>query len=365
MINSRILFSIPSQSHVGLALDEMEGLRDLNYTCDGFTYAAKDGYESFFKRIYIVIVNAFALIKKAKEFKPDVIYFNSRLEMRAGIRDFITLLILKIFYSQKVILVLKSHGSEIDVFESDKYVIRRIVMPFLRNNINAWLFLSSEERNELIAKSFLPADKIFITKNIVRIDQFIPDSTFKNRLNIPADNKILLFVGRIIRDKGIFDVVEAFNKIQSLYKTTLIIVGSGEDSAELENYIATNNLTDKVILTGWITEGEVVEYYANSNMLLFPTYCSEGFPMALFNSIAAGLPVVTTAIRAATDFLTEPENCLWVKPKSGNDVAKAVTRLLENDALVASMSANNKVKAKLFCKAQVCKEIAETLQCLK
>ena len=111
-------------------------------------------------------------------------------------------------------------------------------------------------------------------------------------------------------------------------------------------------------MNGFIPEQEVVSYYANCDILVFPTYFPEGFPMALFNAVGAGMPVITTKIRAANDYLTEPENCLWVKSRAADDVVTAIHKLLESAKLMAEMSMNNKVKAKVFARDQVAAELA-------
>ncbi len=353
MSKVRILFSIPTKHHVEIAVDEMEGLQELGYYCGQFTYAAKDGVESKTGRIWVIFQNAFNLIKTAYRFRPDIIYFNSRLEVLAGIRDFITIALFKILYPKKVLFFMKSHGSDLDVVKSKSFLIKNIVLPFLKKNISAWLFLSTEERDQIIQTGYFADESIFVTQNIVRTEQFKKDADFKNRLNIPHDHKILLFVGRIIKEKGIYQVIEAFNRIKDSYKATLIIVGDGSELGNIKQTVAAMRLTNQVILTGFIPEHAVISFYANSDILVFPTFFPEGFPMALFNSLAAGLAIVTTPIRAATDFLSEPENCLWVKSENSESVYVSLCKLFENETIIIKMKLNNTQKAKMFSKEKI------------
>jgi glycosyltransferase involved in cell wall biosynthesis len=83
--------------------------------------------------------------------------------------------------------------------------------------------------------------------------------------------------------------------------------------------------------------------------------------MVLFNSLAAGLPIITTQIRAAKDYLTEPENCLWVEPNSTKSLQAAIAKLLSNPTLMAEMKYRNKEKSNLFTRRVVCKELSQTL----
>ena len=364
MNKPRILFSIPTRHHVEIALDELEGLQELGYTCEQFPYAAKEGVTSAAGRLKVILDNAFNLVKIAKQFKPDIIYFNSRVEALAGMRDFITIFIVNTFYGKKVKFILKSHGSDLTAFERQDAVFGKLVIPYLKKNIAAWLFLSSEERNKVIEAGYLNPNKVFVTKNIVRISQFEPDENFKDKFGIPPNYTTMLFVGRLIREKGIYEVIEAFAKIKNKHKAVLLVVGWGPEEENLKNLARKLDLHNKVIFTGFVPEQEVVKFYANCDVLVFPTYFPEGFPMSLFNSVAAGMPVITTPTRAASDYLSEPENCLWVKPENSSSVWNALDRLMQSEALRAQMKANNLKKGTIFSKAYVSAELAETISAI-
>ena len=66
---------------------------------------------------------------------------------------------------------------------------------------------------------------------------------------------------------------------------------------------------------GQIPEDEALDFYCGCDVLVFPTYHAEGFPMTVFQSLAGGLGIVTTRIRATADYLQEPENALFVPPR--------------------------------------------------
>jgi glycosyltransferase involved in cell wall biosynthesis len=358
----RILFSIPSQSHVEIALDEMYGMEKSGYSCDRFNYAGKDGYEGKIGRLYIILINAYRLSRLAAKFQPDVIYFNSRLEVLAGIRDALTIFIVKCFYRRKVRFIIKSHGSDLEVVNDKQWIIRRIVMPYLRKQVDAWLMLSGEEKTELDKLFYFDPEKVWVSQNIIRTKQFISDSLFKQNHNIPPDHTVLLFSGRIIAEKGIFEVLNAVADLKSNTKITLIIVGSGNAMEEVVALCKSLNIDKNVIFTGFISEQKVIPYYSNCDILVFPTYFPEGFPMALFNSVSAGMCVITTPTRAAIDYLKDPQNCLWVKPQNSGSVTEALGKLLSNESLRIQMKKNNKEMGPMFSQARVCENIERILQ---
>ena len=64
--------------------------------------------------------------------------------------------------------------------------------------------------------------------------------------------------------------------------------------------------------------------------------------------MAAGLPIITTRIRAARDYLKEPNNCLWVEPRQPEQLADRMAQLLDQPELRAAMSQNNRALATQF-----------------
>lgn len=360
MDKPKILFSIPTRHHVEIATDELDGLRALGYQCSSFPYAAKEGVSSKLGRLKVIVQNALNLVNTARRFTPDIIYFNSRIEMLAGFRDYLTIGLFKLFYHKKVRFVIKSHGSDLEVFKK-KGRLAKIVFDNLKKNISGWLFLSHEEKLIVDQNQYLAANKTFVTKNIVRAGHFKFDPQFKSELNIPNRNKVLLFVGRLIREKGIFEVIEAFGKVNQANNLTLIVVGWGPEEQAIKLICQALGVADRVIFTGFIAEAEVVPFYSNCDILIFPTYFPEGFPMALFNSVAAGLAIITTKTRAAADLLTEPDNCIWVEPKNSLSVGDAINSLMDSPELTLAMKANNKQLGKLFSMEQVASELAVIL----
>jgi glycosyltransferase involved in cell wall biosynthesis len=84
--------------------------------------------------------------------------------------------------------------------------------------------------------------------------------------------------------------------------------------------------------------------------------------MTILQAVAAGLPIVTTKIRAAADYLEEPANCLWVEPRNPAMLAESIGRVLDTPALQASMKENNLRLAKDFDVELVAEEYLQMFQ---
>ena len=95
-----------------------------------------------------------------------------------------------------------------------------------------------------------------------------------------------------------------------------------------------------VKFTGLLPETEVTRELLKADILVFPTSHPEGFPNILFKAIATGLPVVTTNIRAAADYLSEPENCLYCTTDPEN-IADRLEELINDKPLREDMSKAN------------------------
>jgi glycosyltransferase involved in cell wall biosynthesis len=169
----------------------------------------------------------------------------------------------------------------------------------------------------------------------------------------------------MIKEKGIFDIVDAFAEFSRQHKATLIMVGDGEEFTKLKAIIEKRNIKGRIILPGWLSEDEVACFTANSDILIFPTYFPEGFPMALFNAAGAGLSIITTPTRAALDYLKEPDNCLWVEPKNPVSVASALEKLYDSPRLMNEMSQNNRQLSNLFSQHQIARELSSMLESVK
>lgn len=362
---TRVLFGITTKAHSEIGLDEMYGLQELGYACDQFEYGGKQDVNSAIGRLYVIFSNAIKLLVQTYKFNPNFIYINSRVEHIASARDFITIMLIKVFYLRKVHFLIKSHGSNLEVLETENFFYKKMVFPALKRNVRAWLFLSTEELRWIVSRNLLKKNTLYLTKNIVRSDKFKTDSRFRSKQNIPEDHTILLFVGRIIKEKGLDYVIDAFAAIKDKHKVYLIIVGDGEDLITIKDKIAQLNIGKEILVTGWINEAEVAYYTSNSDVLIYPTFAPEGLPMALFNSLAAGLSVITTQTRAAFDYLEEPNNCLWVQPRSALSIAEALEKLLSNADLMEQMQINNKQKARLFTKSFVSHELSAILNSIR
>ena len=150
----------------------------------------------------------------------------------------------------------------------------------------------------------------------------------RESLNIKEDAFLYLYVGRIVGDKGVNELVEAFSKLYEIDNTIkLLLVGYRE--AELDQLKQkTEEIISShpaIISTGY--QKDVRAFYAISNTLVLPSY-REGFPNVLMQAGAMGLFCITTDINGCNEIIEDKKNGLIVPPKDKDSLFNAMADVL-------------------------------------
>jgi len=357
----KILIGIPPVSHVILGLDELSGLEELGYSCAQVPYSRNKWNISILNRTYGVILNAFKVLIQLYKQKPDILYLNSRLDVNGSLRDAFSIFLFRYLYFRSLKIVIKSHGSDLNILKKKSFLFKHLAIPILVSKVDAWLFLSQEEVDSFYEHKPELKGKLFVTYNIIDPKRSVPSEDFQQKYNLPKDKFKFLFVGRMVYEKGVFAILDGITKFSKRDDCIFLMVGNGEELENLKSKAVALGISKNVRFTDFIEELECDHFYANTDALIFPSH-DEGFAMALFKSVVAGLPIITTQIRAAKDQLTSPDNCLWVDGKSGDSVASALNEIYDNENLRKSMQTNNIKLGEKFTKAKVCESMHSIFQ---
>ncbi len=150
----------------------------------------------------------------------------------------------------------------------------------------------------------------------------------RNRLKISCDDFVFVFVGRIVGDKGINELIVAFRKILEEYQNVqLLLVGNLEKELdplmpETEEFIRTS---DKIKWDGWVDD--VRPYFGISDCLAFPSY-REGFPNVVMQAGAMELYSIVTDINGCNEIIEEGINGTIVTPKDPTALYVAMKQVL-------------------------------------
>lgn len=349
--------TIPEGFQGGVYATEAPFERELGKATDVFPFhfGRKTEHEDTFHRITTRLCDLVYFIRDLRTIKPDIVHLNSAFTKRALLRDPWYILIARLFGCP---IFIKYHGSDATLLGGSSPFWRTLTSFCVRHSTGIGV-LSSEEKNNFLKAGFA-GDNIFVVKNTV------DHSKFKSSPTIPPDAKArLLFISRLIPSKGLLDVIRAFAIVlKAKNNIELICVGDGPELPKAREVTRELGIEQNVIFTGLVSEEKTREYYLGSTILVFPTAHGEGFSMVIFQSVAAGLPIITTRIRAAADYLTEPDNCLWVEPRNPEMLAQKITYLLDHPEIMANMSQKNRGIAQKFGPEQTAREYLQIYQSL-
>lgn len=150
------------------------------------------------------------------------------------------------------------------------------------------------------------------------------------------DGKInILFVGRLEKRKGLSYLIDAFKKVHKDHPNTrLLVVGPGTRlRPKYEKTVQRAHLENDVIFTGGVSYADLPRYYQTADICCAPATGQESFGIVLLEAMALGKPVVASNIPGYAGVLTHEQEGLLVKPRNAHDLAKAISRLVEDKLL--------------------------------
>jgi glycosyltransferase involved in cell wall biosynthesis len=179
--------------------------------------------------------------------------------------------------------------------------------------------------------------------------RFKPEaSQLRAKLGISKDSSVIIFVGRVVKDKGIVELVSAFRSLLSAnFNVDLLIVGPFEPERDLlpADIIAEINESKRIHSVGFSYNPE--QYLAISDIFCLPSY-REGFGTSVVEAGALGIPSVGTRIVGLVDAIVEGDTGLLVPPKDSVALTNALTKMLREPDLRIKMGkkALDRAKAK-------------------
>ena len=165
-------------------------------------------------------------------------------------------------------------------------------------------------------------------------------SSLKQDLGIKSSDFVFIFVGRIVSDKGINELISAFSEIQE-YKMDLKLLLVGPYEQELdplkEETLNQINANKSIFSVGY--QDEVRSYFAISDCLVFPSY-REGFPNVVMQAGAMGLPSIVSDINGCNEIIEDTKNGYIIPVRDKEAVKETLIRILENQEEYSKMQQN-------------------------
>ena len=170
--------------------------------------------------------------------------------------------------------------------------------------------------------------------------------TLREKLNIQPDDFVFVFVGRIVSDKGINELIKAFSELKTaenneLTGIKLLLVGGLESDLDPLNpeTLAEINQNKDIISAGF--QQDVRPFFAISDALAFPSY-REGFPNVVMQAGAMGLPSIVSDINGCNEIIVEGENGLIIPPKNVEKLKEKMLTLAKDKNLYTKLKGNSR-----------------------
>ena len=176
----------------------------------------------------------------------------------------------------------------------------------------------------------------------------------KNKLNIPEKNKVIIFTGRIVQEKGIKELLLAYQRL-STENVTLVIIGSANFGAttntkyEKEVSKLISQIKKQIIFTGFIHQTELYKYYNIADIAVMPSLFQDPAPLVCIETQATGTPLIATRVGGIPEYVGE-NTAILIDNDSNlvDNLSKEIDLLLNDQNKRKSMSENSIKHAQKF-----------------
>jgi glycosyltransferase involved in cell wall biosynthesis len=208
---------------------------------------------------------------------------------------------------------------------------------------NRVVTVSQPFRDQIVARG-VPPDRIDVVHNAIRQDWGAAarnaGAGLRASLGIPPGRKVILIVGRLSREKDHLTLLRAVARLASDPSHSdphLVLVGEGPERPHLERAALSLGLAGRTTFTGQVDSAE--PYYGIADAAVLSSL-TEGSPNALLEAMAAGVPVVATAVGGVPEIVTDRESALLVRVGDVESMARSLGELLGGDPALAARLAS-------------------------
>ena len=210
---------------------------------------------------------------------------------------------------------------------------------------------TSENKLKVIGKgSSNGIDTSYFNPELFSIEE---NAVLKTNLGIKKTDFVFIFVGRIVSDKGINELVEAFDKICLVEENIkLLLVGPFEDELDplqKRTKLLINN-NENIISVGY--QNDVRPYFSISNCLVFPSY-REGFPNVVMQAGAMKLPCIVSDINGCNEIIEDNINGLVIKLKCVDAIYDSMIKITSDKSLFNKLRLNSRASIKIKYEREV------------
>jgi glycosyltransferase involved in cell wall biosynthesis len=222
--------------------------------------------------------------------------------------------------------------------------------PIILNSLDGMIALTRFDKARLMAMG-MDEGRISIVPNGVDLDVFQPvdagaRNEFRERFGVPEDAPMLLFLGKLLEQKGFLDLLRAMPRVlEQVPDAHLMVLGEGPDLPRGRQMVRREGIGNFVTFAGRMCCDDLVTAYGAAQVVTLPSH-SEGMPLVILEAAATGRPVVATSVSGIPEFVEEGKTGSLVPPSDPESLSDALVDYLGDDALSRQVGARALAKAR-------------------
>lgn len=273
--------------------------------------------------VYCQIVGIIRIFKKET---PDVVHLTSSASLSL-FKDYILLWYLQKF---KIKTVLHFHFGRIPKLKNINNWEWKMMLKTIKKASNC-IVLDSQSCATLKKEGF---NNIIILPNSVNFQT--NDCDKKKNLKDIRHHGSILFVGHVVLEKGVFELVEAVRDLDAVKE--LIFIGPFENDIRKDLIRIAGINHNKIKFMGFKSSDEVLYEMRKCAVFVLPSY-SEGFPFVVLEAMSCACPIISTSVGGINDLLNNKCGIL-IKPKSVNELRTSISKLILNEKISKRLGEN-------------------------
>lgn len=202
------------------------------------------------------------------------------------------------------------------------------------------------------ARIIVPSTAIF--NDIIKITSNVPVVIIYNPVTLEINNcgpahkergRMILFLGRMVKEKGIFDLLDALSLLRKRFSDVKLVCGGEGNLTSVMSYASKLGLLDAVEVLGWVNDKEKDDLLNKTAVFALPSYF-ESFGIANLEAMFAGVPVVSSRVGGVVDVIEDGVQGYLVSPGDIKSMSERIGELLDDPGLRDSMgeAGRNKVE---------------------
>lgn len=222
-------------------------------------------------------------------------------------------IVIGIMFRKKIALhIHPSHFK--DFVDKNNFVMKNLIL-YLLSKIDVFVVISESMKSYI--ESIFPDKTTYLLRNPINVD------CYQNINNIARESNSLLYLGWFIKEKGVYDLVDAVSSLVTKGVVIHLNFYGTKHVDELNNYIKDKGMGFAISVNDWISDNVKLDTLYRHTLLILPSY-SEGMPNVILEAMATNTPIISTRVGGLCDVLVDNQNAVIVEPNNPLDLSNKI-----------------------------------------